>query len=199
MARKRTTLSGRRIKRAVEKSDLATTGRLGVWRNHPIVSALGKISELADQPPLYAICSGMVVAGILRSDIKLCRTGMRMLAAEWLATKAKSLVKHRIDRTRPHVAMNGGQYHMANGHSHQSALSSFPSGHTAGAVAVARAYASEYPEHAIVVTLLAAFAGAIQIPRCAHFASDVGAGAIIGLTAGSLVAKADPAPVKISR
>ncbi|MDO6413820.1 phosphatase PAP2 family protein [Sphingomonas sp. BIUV-7] len=174
---------------AIEQADLVTAHKAGQWRDHPIIKRLGTLSELADQPQLYAICASTVAIGVLRGNGRLARAGLRMLAAEWLATKAKSFIKHRVDRSRPHVPVNGGHYRMQTGHSHESALNSFPSGHTAGAVAVARAYASEYPEHAGRAAAIAIFVGAIQIPRCAHFVSDVGAGAAIGLAAGSLAAK----------
>lgn len=174
---------------AVEQADLSAAHHAGQWRDHPVVKALGWLSEAADQPQLYALSAGTIAFGVLSGNGRLARTGVRMFAAEWLATKAKTIVKHRVDRTRPHVPADGGRYRMEQGHSHDKALNSFPSGHTAGAVAVARAYASEYPEHAGRAAALAIFAGAIQIPRSMHFPTDVGAGAAIGLAAGSLVAK----------
>jgi len=177
---------------AIEKADLAAVHSTASWRDHPLVSALGTVSELADQPQLYAISAATMAAGLLRGDKRLARTGLRMLAAEWLATKAKGFVKHRVDRTRPHVPVDGGDYRMERGESHDTALNSFPSGHTAGAVAVARAYASEYPEHAGRAAAIAIFVGAIQVPRCRHYPSDIGVGALIGLATGSLVAKRAP-------
>lgn len=174
---------------AVERADLATAEQAAEWRHHPAIRILGTISQLADQPQLYTVSALTAAAGVVRGDARLARTGLRMVAAEWLATKAKSAIKHRVDRTRPHVPVDGGEYRMEPGESRDKALSSFPSGHTAGAVAVARVYASEYPEYAGAAWALAAFAGLIQIPRCAHFPSDIGAGAAIGLVAGSLVAK----------
>ncbi|WCT72677.1 phosphatase PAP2 family protein [Sphingomonas naphthae] len=173
----------------IEKADLKVARKIGQWRDHPAVRTVGIVGELADQPQLYALSAATVVIGLFRADSRMVRAGVRMLAAEWLATKAKNFVKHRVDRTRPHVPVEGGRYRIERGGSRDSAMSSFPSGHTAGAVAVARAYSSEYPEHAATATLLATLAGGIQIPRCSHFVSDVGAGAVIGLAAGSLVAK----------
>lgn len=178
----------------IEKADLATAETVADWRHHPIVRGLGLISELADQPQLYTLCAGVAVVGAIRRDRRMVRTGFRMLAAEWLATKAKSFVKHRIDRTRPEVPVQGGRYKMAKGNSHDSALNSFPSGHTAGAVAVAVAFASEYPERRTEAGLAAAFVAAIQIPRCKHYVSDVSAGAAIGLLAGKCVARSDRRP-----
>jgi membrane-associated phospholipid phosphatase len=176
-------------KTGIEKADLATARKAGGWRDSPVLLALGNVSDLADQPPLYALCAGTAVVGVLRGDGRLFRTGLRMLAAEWMATRAKSVVKHRIDRTRPRRPVEGGRYSMKRGDSHESELNSFPSGHTAGAVSVARAFASEYPQHAGKAALAAAFVGAIQIPRCKHYLSDVGVGAAIGLAAGSIAAK----------
>lgn len=112
-----------------------------------------------------------------------------MLAAEWMATKAKSFVKHRIDRTRSRRPVEGGQYSMKRGDCHDTELNSCPSGHTAGAVSVARAFASEYPQHAGKAALAAAFVGAIQIFCCKHYLSDVGVRAAIGLAAGTIAVK----------
>jgi membrane-associated phospholipid phosphatase len=181
--------SPKKTAEAIERADLAAAHSVASWRDNPVVSALGSLSELADQPQLYAISAAMVAAGLLRGDRRMARAGVRMFAAEWLATKAKGFIKHRVDRTRPHVPVEGGGYRMERGESHDKALNSFPSGHTAGAVAVARAYASEYPEHAGRAAALSLFVGVIQIPRCRHYPSDIGVGAMIGLAAGSLVAR----------
>jgi membrane-associated phospholipid phosphatase len=170
-----------RRRHPIERADLKVACRASEWRNHAAIRALGKVSELADQPQLYTICAATLITGILRGDAKLARTGLRMLAAEWLATKAKSFVKHRIDRTRPN--------RLQPGKSHDTMLNSFPSGHTAGAVAVARAYASEYPKHGALAASIAISVGLIQLPRCKHYVTDIGAGAGIGLAVGSLVAK----------
>jgi membrane-associated phospholipid phosphatase len=56
----------------------------------------------------------------------------------------------------------------------------FPSGHTAGAVAVAQAVAHEAPGAAGSLRLAAGAAGALQVPRGAHYLTDVIAGAAVG-------------------
>ena len=192
MAQPRKTRQTKKAAYAVEQADRAAARQAGQWRDHPIVKGLGWLSEASDQPPLYALSAGTIAFGVLSGNGRLARTGVRMFAAQWLATKAKSFVKHRVDRTRPHVPVDGGDYRMERGESHDTALNSFPSGHTAGAVAVARAYASEYPEHAGRAAAIAIFVGAIQVPRCRHYPSDIGVGALIGLATGSLVAKRAP-------
>jgi membrane-associated phospholipid phosphatase len=166
-----------------EKADIAVGDAVAPGQDHVIVRAAGQVSELADQPPLITICAATLAIGLILGKSRLARAGGRMLAAELLATQLKSMVKHRIDRTRPHVRASGGRYKAEKGSNHDSALNSFPSGHTAGAVAVARAYAREYPEHKAQAYAAAAATGAIQIPRGSHYPSDVAAGLIVGLVA----------------
>jgi membrane-associated phospholipid phosphatase len=60
---------------------------------------------------------------------------------------------------------------------------SFPSGHSAGAAAVARAFARAYPERSIPAHAAGAALSLAQIPRCAHYPTDVGAGIGIGVIA----------------
>jgi hypothetical protein len=101
-AMQRDTKSSR--KTGIEKADLATARKAGGWRDSAVVLGLGKVSDLADQLPLDALCAGTALVGVLRSDGRPFRTGLRMLAAGWTATKAKSFVKHRItaqDRVGP--------------------------------------------------------------------------------------------------
>ncbi len=170
-----------------EKADLAVAKAAAPMRGHPVTRALGALSELADQPPLIAICAATLAAGLVRRDATLARAGARMLGAELLATVLKSAVKHRVDRTRPRVVAGGGAYKLEKGHSHASAVNSFPSGHTAGAVAVARALAREYPSAEAPANAAAAAVALIQIPRCQHYPTDLAAGALVGLAAEAAV------------
>lgn len=176
-----------------EKADIAVAHMAAPLRDTGVVRALGKASEIADQPPLITLCAATLAAGLILRDARLARAGGRMLAAALVATKLKSLIKHRVDRTRPHVIVDGGRYRATKGHDHASAMNSFPSGHTAGAVAVARAFAREYPERAAGAYGAAAAIGAIQIPRSKHYPSDIGAGAIVGLVAETAVRLAERA------
>ena len=114
-----------------------------------------------------------------------------MLASMLLATWLKSRVKHRVDRTRPGAMLDGIGYALEKGSSKDKALNSFPSGHTADAVSVARAIAHGYPGAAVPAYALAGLIAAIQIPRCAHYPTDIGAGALIGLAAEAAVRAAE--------
>lgn len=171
----------------LEKADRKVARATGGQRDSPTIKTLGRLSELADQPPLIALSAATVAAGLALRHDRVVRTGVRMLASHWLATKAKSFVKQRVDRTRPFVMLSGKSYHAREGHSHSKKENSFPSGHTAGAVAIARAVARDYPASAPVGYAAASAAGAAQLPRGAHYLSDVLVGAAIGWLAEAAV------------
>lgn len=166
----------------VEDVDLRVTRAVAGERDEPIVRAAGKLSELADQPPLILLSGAVIVAGAIARDQGMLRTGARMLAAHLIATGVKTALKRSIDRTRPDEALDHG-YQLATGDSDAHELSSFPSGHTAGAVAVAQAVARDHRDLGLAARLAAAAVAAIQIPRCKHFVSDVAVGALIGWAA----------------
>jgi undecaprenyl-diphosphatase len=114
-----------------------------------------------------------------------------MLAAHTLATVAKNFVKHRVDRARPRSKhLEGKDHKLAPGRSTAKEETSFPSGHSAGAAAVARAFVRDYPEHAPAAYAAAGAISLAQIPRCAHYPTDVGAGLAIGVAAEALVSAA---------
>lgn len=173
--------------KAVERADIAVTEAVAGDRHRREVQQAARWSELADQPPLVALSAGVLAIGLVARNRDIARTGIRMLASHALATGIKSAIKRSIDRTRPDHALIEG-YRMAPGDSHEHEMSSFPSGHTAGAVAVAEAVAREAPIAAIPVRLLATAVGIVQVPRCKHYVSDVLVGAAIGLAAERIVA-----------
>lgn len=168
----------------VEKADIVTARKAARARDSLAVRTMGWLSEAADQPQLISVCSATALIGMARRDRRLFATGMRMLAAELAATAIKGAVKRRIDRTRPRVDEDGGRYRMESGDGDDdSDTNSFPSGHTAGAVAVARVVARGYPRYGPAAYCVAAGVAAIQVPRCQHYPSDLAAGVIVGLAA----------------
>lgn len=172
---------------ALEKADVAVANAMAPAARTPLVQALGTLSEAADQPPLRFLCAGLVALGLWRGDKRLAGAGVRMLVAHSLATGIKTAIKHRVDRTRPTVLVEEGRYQMGAGNSRQHEDTSFPSGHTAGAVAAAGAFAHDYPRYRAVAYGLAGVAALMQIPRCKHYPSDVGAGTAIGVAAAAAV------------
>ena len=92
------------------------------------------------------------------------------------------MLKAGVDRARPNA--KGKAPKLGKGHgTGDTALNAFPSGHTAGAVAVAQSIGHEAPGIATAAKLAAGTAGAAQVARGAHYTSDVVAGAVIGWVA----------------
>jgi membrane-associated phospholipid phosphatase len=159
-------------------------------RENRMVRALGLAAEGADQPPLFGASLVTIGLGAALRRPRLLRAGLRMLASESVATGIKSVIKHHVNRTRPHKMLKDGRYSLhtdASGSKDDGPWNSFPSGHTAGAVAVSKAVTREYPEARPVAGIAATLVALIQLPRGKHFASDVVAGAVIGIVSEALV------------
>ncbi len=172
------------IARAIEEVDIEVADAAGAIREHPVVETLGTVSEMADQPPLIIGSTLVLAAGLLARNPRLARAGGRMLASHLLATFIKGQVKQRVDRTRPFVIHEEGRYEVGTqAPRDEGKYNSFPSGHTAGAVAVAEAMIREYPDTASPARLWAGAIALIQVPRCSHYPSDIAAGALVGLAA----------------
>ena len=149
----------------------------------PLVEALGILSKVGDQPELRLISGALIVAGTLSGGDRLVRAGARMMVAHEGATMAKHALKTNIDRKRPRSATDKAEKRPRKGKHKTKELSSFPSGHSAGAIAAARAFSREYPEYEAVAVGLATLVALVQIPRCAHYPTDVAAGLAIGIAA----------------
>ncbi len=193
MTRKsKTKKAARETKRAatrIERADIAIGHAAARYQDHPIVKAIGAASEIADQPPLIALSVATLGVGLVRDDRRLARTGARMLASHLVATAIKTLIKQRVDRARPGQFMTHHAHRITPGDTDDGPMNSFPSGHTAGAVAVTRAIAREYPGASTPAALGAAAVGAIQPVRGTHFPIDIAAGAIVGIASEWLVAR----------
>jgi membrane-associated phospholipid phosphatase len=177
----------KRATREVTEADAAATDGFGEHQDSWPVRLLDRIGGLGDQPELRTISCLTFVAGVLTRKPRLMRAGVRMLVAHEAATLAKDFVKKRVDRKRPRSAKTRDQAKPRPGRSQAKENTSFPSGHTAGAVAVAQAFAREFPEHRAPALAAAGVVALAQIPRCAHYPTDVGAGAIIGAAAEAVV------------
>lgn len=153
------------------------------------MQALGPVAKLTDEPPLLALGLGTLALGAVLRRPALARSGARMVASHLLATGLKTILKASVDRARPNAA--GGRAHLDKGHgADDSNLNAFPSGHTAGATAIAQSVGREVPGAAIPVRLVAGAAGALQVGRGAHYVSDVAAGAAIGWLSEQLASRA---------
>ena len=149
----------------------------------PFIRGLDLFSKLGDQPELRLIAGGLIVAGTLARNDRLVRAGSRMIIAHEAATLAKDVLKTEIDRTRPRSANGRKDKKPKTGKHTAKEKTSFPSGHSAGAIAAARAFSREFPEYGPAAMTAAGLVAASQIPRCAHYPTDVAAGAALGLAA----------------
>jgi len=75
---------------ALEKADIAIAEALAPIRDHRAVDAIGKLSDVGDQPPLYAISYGVIAAGLATGDRRTLRAGARMLASHVTAMWSKA-------------------------------------------------------------------------------------------------------------
>lgn len=175
-----TSMDGERKATAVERADHKITSEVNDERDSWPVRFIGTASEVGDQPQMRIICAATVAVGIARRDLHLTSTGFRMLAAHTLATWAKSQIKSVINRRRP---KDGDDPRVREGDSDRHEDNSFPSGHSAGAVAVGEAIARAYPDHAVAARGAALSVSIVQVPRGTHYAGDVLAGIVIGLIA----------------
>ncbi|MFS0738741.1 phosphatase PAP2 family protein [Sphingomonas sp. 1P06PA] len=171
----------------IEQADIALADAVAEARHHPVTRVLGAISELADQPPMIAFAGTVLASGLAMRDRRTVRAGAQMLASHLLATWIKGQIKDRIDRTRPDLYHDHDIYHAAPGDTEDGSWRSFPSGHSAGAVAVARALARTVPETAATAQAIAAGVALVQVPRSTHYLSDVVAGVAIGILAEEIV------------
>ena len=187
------------LERAAEAAldaDAAAAGALAPYEDHPW---LEPIADLGDQPQLRALSVALVAAGLAAGRStgygpRLARAGLRMLVAHQLATMAKNFVKRRIDRTRPRsLHLPGKDHRIAPGTTDEKEETSFPSGHAAGAAAAASAFAREFPEHRRAAAAAGGALALVQVPRCAHYPTDIAAGLAIGLAAEAAVAVLWPA------
>jgi membrane-associated phospholipid phosphatase len=177
-----------KARKALLAADEAAAEAALPYRGSPAMEALGRFASLGDQPPLRTLCAAVIAAGVAGGDRRLARAGVRMLVAHTLATLAKDFVKERVDRTRPRSKDAKGKDHVPRpGDDSSKEETSFPSGHSAGAAAVAWAFARDYPEFASPAFAAGSALALAQIPRCAHYPTDVGAGLALGIAAEAVV------------
>ena len=172
---------------ALEHADALVAARIGRHKHKRWAAPLLAWGALSDQEPMFAMAATTGLVGLLGGDATVTRTAARMAAGVAVATLIKSAIKHSVDRTRPRILVERGEYVSGAGHHFESDYNSFPSGHTADAVAVARAIVREYPATATPAYLGAATAGVAQVVKRNHYPTDIVAGLVVGLVADAIV------------
>ena len=151
------------------------------------VRVISRVGGMGDQGPLRVVAGVIGTAGWLSGDRRLLRAGFRMILAHELATALKNVVKHRVDRHRPKKAKRRDDRKLKKGGRTETAVTSFPSGHSAGSIAAARAFSREFPEYSATAIGAATTVAAAQVPKCTHYVTDVLAGLAVGLIAERVV------------
>lgn len=125
-----------------------------------------------------------LIAGIAYAAPRWIGYAVGMAIAGLGAGIVAQIIKHLVGRARPELWL--GPAHYAPGSS-----TSFPSGHTVGAFALAGvlAFGARSRTLRIVALLLAALVGLSRILAFRHWASDVTASAVIGLAVAWLVTR----------
>ena len=173
--------------KAVAEADHAATHKAAKHRDTPLVKATGFLAEIGDQPQMIATAIGTAVIGLATKRPDLVRGGVRMLAAHLVATAVKNAVKASVDRARPEKAIDDGETVFEPGKSRDHEMTSFPSGHTAGAVAVAIAVSRDVDGARVPAALIATGVAAAQPVTGKHYLSDLVAGAAVGWISEALV------------
>jgi membrane-associated phospholipid phosphatase len=180
-----TTAAGTRAERA----DIGAAQQLAHYRHYEAVWALGRLSQAGDQGPLLMLSGVMLVYGLASGKAHRIGAGGRMLAAVLVAAGIKTGLKRLVSRTRPNVLLDEGRYAVRTLGPNDGPMQSFPSGHTAGAVAAARVLARAYPGVRGPAYVAAGVIALTQVLRGSHFPSDVAAGVLIGIAAETAVAR----------
>jgi membrane-associated phospholipid phosphatase len=165
---------------SIEDADAALVEKVAP-SDKAVVQTLSLIGEIGDQPPMRALCASLIVIGLIRRDAKLAMAGARMLTAHTIATKAKNILKKRVDRVLPDSREGKDDHRVKAGVSASHDETSFPSGHSAGALAVGTAFGRAFPEHRVAAVGSATAIALLQVPRRSHYLSDVIVGSAIGL------------------
>jgi membrane-associated phospholipid phosphatase len=156
------------------------------YERNRVTRGIALLSDVGDQAQLRVISGGLLAAGLFRADTRMIAAGARMLLAHEIATALKNRVKLNVERMRPRSASDQDDEKPRLARNTDKEASSFPSGHSAGSLAVARAFAAEYPEYRTPALSAAAAIAIAQVPRCAHYPTDVAAGLLIGAVAEKL-------------
>ena len=172
----------------VEEADVELAVALGQKRNSPVVRGAGALSEVGDQPPLFVIASAVVATGSMAGRRRVADAGAHMFGSALFASLFKTALKRVISRTHPHMLLEEGRYEVRCLRPNEGRWQSFPSGHTAGSGAFARAVSRLYPAVRLPACACAGTIGVIQIPRGPLYPPDVIAGVLLGVAAEEVAA-----------
>ncbi|MFD9318493.1 phosphatase PAP2 family protein [Streptomyces sp. NPDC060053] len=166
--------------------DLATMDQalyetVTVTRTPTLDSALRRLSAAADHSKLsFGVAAGLALCG--RRPRRAAVLGVAAIGVA--SATANLLGKKLVRRPRPHRAEDSP---FPGRHVPMPQSASFPSGHTASAVAFAAAVGPTLPVSAVPLGLLACAVGYSRVHTGVHYPGDVVAGALLGTGSAALV------------
>jgi membrane-associated phospholipid phosphatase len=171
---------------SLECIDIAVAIWLASHRHDPAARIAAAVNAAGDQPPLLALSGGMLAFGLLTGDRRAAGAGRRMLTSMMISIVIKTVLKAAVSRTRPNVLLEEGLYEVRLFGPNRGPWQSFPSGHTAGSVALARAVIRTYPNARWLAYAGATAIALVQVPRGTHYPLDVAAGIVVGLVSDAI-------------
>ena len=147
------------------------------------------VNSLGDGRTLVALLGGMYLLGS-RNDKDTATLAFAALVNTGIQTEG---LKRLTGRARPGMD-DGGDF---EGPRISQGYTSFPSGHTGAAFAVATVLAKRHPKQKWLYYGLASAVGLSRIQKGAHFPGDVLAGAAIGIYTGNWTVKHGPRLIEI--
>ncbi|MEV2216074.1 phosphatase PAP2 family protein [Streptomyces sp. NPDC050997] len=171
----------RGLMRDLAALDQALYEAVTVTRTPALDSALRRLSAAADHSKISFVAAGLLA---LRPGRPRRAAVLGVAAIGVASTTANLLGKRLVRRPRPHRAEDSP---FPGRHVPMPASASFPSGHTASAVAFAAAVGPAFPAATVPLGLLACAVGYSRIHTGVHYPGDVVAGAVLGTGAAAAV------------
>jgi undecaprenyl-diphosphatase len=181
MSDRRQKLSTLRLVSVLATLDQALYEAVTVTRTPTLDTALRRLSAAADHSKLSFAVAGALA---LRGGRPRRAAALGVAAIRVASATANLLGKQLVRRPRPHRAEDSP---FPGRHVPMPQSASFPSGHTASAVAFAAAVGPALPVAAVPLGLLACAVGYSRVHTGVHYPGDVVAGALLGTGAAALV------------
>ncbi|MFF9851494.1 phosphatase PAP2 family protein [Streptomyces litmocidini] len=178
-----------RVPAGLQGHDHRLTRRIAAWDSPVARRLLPAVEETAEHTKLWWVAAaGMAVRGGRRGRRAAASGVLAMAVAELLSN---GVVKQLIERRRPPA-----EWIPHGDVTDRPGSSSFPSGHTAAAVAFTVAVVPTWPWAGAACAAPAVLVAVARVHSGAHYPSDVAVGAVIGAAAAALVRTA---PRSLSR
>lgn len=182
---------GMEIVTALREGDQRLTRWMAAWESDWARRCLPPVEEAAEHTKLWWGAAVVMAAGGGWRGRKAAVAGLTSMAAAELVSNG--VVKQLVERRRPPK-----EWIPHDDVEDRPDSSSFPSGHTAAAVAFTAAVALSWPWIGAACAIPAVLVAVERVHSGAHYPSDVAAGAAIGLTAAALVRAAPRLLIRLS-